>query len=27
MSKGGEDWSSWKGITPKTRMWMNKFPK
>jgi hypothetical protein len=27
MSRGGEDWSSWKGITPKTRMWMNKFPK
>jgi hypothetical protein len=27
MTKGGEDWSSWKGITPKTRMWMNKFPK
>ncbi len=27
MSNGGEDWSSWKGITPKTKMWMNKFPK
>ena len=27
MSNGGDDWSSWKGITPKTRMWMNKFPK
>jgi len=27
MTNGGEDWSSWKGITPKTRMWMNKFPK
>jgi hypothetical protein len=27
MSRGGEDWSSWKGITPKTRMWMSKFPK
>jgi hypothetical protein len=27
MTKGGDDWSSWKGITPKTRMWMNKFPK
>jgi hypothetical protein len=26
MSKGGDDWSSWKGITPKTRMWMEKFP-
>ena len=27
MTNGGEDWSSWKGITPKTRMWMSKFPK
>jgi len=27
MTSGGEDWSSWKGITPKTRYWMNKFPK
>jgi hypothetical protein len=27
MTNGGEDWSSWKGITPKTRMWMAKFPK
>jgi hypothetical protein len=27
MTSGGDDWSSWKGITPKTRMWMNKFPK
>ena len=26
MTKGGDDWSSWKGITPKTRMWMKKFP-
>jgi hypothetical protein len=26
MTSGGDDWSSWKGITPKTRMWMNKFP-
>jgi hypothetical protein len=26
MSRGGDDWSSWKGITPKTRMWMEKFP-
>ena len=26
MSNGGEDWSSWKGITPKTKMWMKKFP-
>ena len=27
MSKGGENWSSWKGITPKTKQWMLKFPK
>jgi hypothetical protein len=27
MTNGGEDWSSWKGITPKTRIWMKKFPK
>jgi len=27
MSKGGEDWSSWKGITPRTKEWMKKFPK
>jgi len=27
MTNGGEDWSSWKGITPKTREWMKKFPK
>ena len=27
MSNGGNDWSSWKGITPKTRAWMKKFPK
>jgi hypothetical protein len=27
MTSGGDDWSSWKGITPKTREWMNKFPK
>jgi len=26
MTSGGDDWSSWKGITPKTRMWMKKFP-
>jgi len=26
MTNGGEDWSSWKGITPKTKMWMSKFP-
>ena len=27
MTNGGDNWSSWKGITPKTRMWMKKFPK
>jgi hypothetical protein len=27
MTSGGNDWSSWKGITPKTKMWMSKFPK
>ena len=26
MSKGGEDWSSWKGITPRTAQWMASFP-
>jgi hypothetical protein len=26
MTNGGEDWSSWKGITPKTKDWMLKFP-
>lgn len=26
MSKGGEDWSSWKGITPRTLTWISKFP-
>lgn len=26
MSKGGKDWSAWKGITPRTLEWMNKFP-
>lgn len=27
MSSGGDDWSAWHGITPKTKMWMNKFPR
>ena len=27
MTNGGEDWSSWKGITPRTKFWMKKFPK
>jgi hypothetical protein len=26
MSNGGKDWSSWHGMTPKTKMWMKKFP-
>ena len=26
MTNGGEDWSSWKCITPKTKAWMLKFP-
>ena len=25
MSDGGKDWSAWKGITPKTKSWMQKF--
>lgn len=27
MTNGGKNWSAWKGITPKTKMWMNKFPQ
>ncbi len=27
MTNGGDDWSSWKGITPRTKYWMAKFPK
>ena len=27
MSDCGKDWSSWHGITAKTKMWMKKFPK
>jgi Lysozyme like domain len=27
MSNGGKDWSSWKGLTPKTKALMKKFPK
>ena len=27
MTSGGDDWSSWKGITPRTKFWMSKFPK
>jgi Lysozyme like domain len=26
MSRGGKDWSSWHGITSKTKIWMKKFP-
>ena len=26
MSRGGENWSAWKGITPRTKEWMKKFP-
>jgi hypothetical protein len=26
MTNGGEDWSSWKGLTPRTKAWMKKFP-
>lgn len=26
MSQGGKDWSSWKGLTPKTKSWMLKYP-
>lgn len=26
MSNGGKDWSSWHGLTPKTKTWMKKFP-
>ena len=26
MSNGGENWRAWKGITPKIREWIEKFP-
>lgn len=26
MTKGGTNWSSWKGLTPKTKEWLAKFP-
>jgi len=26
MSNGGQDWSAWKGMTPRTKQWMSKFP-
>lgn len=27
MSKGGTDWSAWKGMTPRALEWLKKFPK
>lgn len=27
MSAGGTNWSAWNGMTPKTKMWMTKFPR
>lgn len=27
MSDGGKDWSSWHGLTPRTKYWMGKFPE
>jgi hypothetical protein len=27
MSAGGKNWTAWKGLTPKTKDWINKFPK
>jgi hypothetical protein len=26
MTNGGENWSAWKGLTPRTKEWMKKFP-
>jgi hypothetical protein len=26
MTNGGKDWSSWKGLTPATKAWLQKFP-
>ena len=26
MSQGGENWSAWKGITPRTKEWIEKYP-
>jgi hypothetical protein len=26
MSNGGENWTAWKGMTPRTKSWMSKFP-
>jgi hypothetical protein len=27
MTRGGEDWSSWKGLTPRAQKWLPYFPK
>jgi hypothetical protein len=27
MTDGGKDWSSWKGLTPATKAWLQKFPQ
>jgi len=26
MTKGGENWSAWKGLTPRAKEWLTKFP-
>ena len=26
MTKGGTDWSAWKGMTPKAKKWLEQFP-
>lgn len=26
MSKGGKNWTAWKGLTPRARAWLKKFP-
>lgn len=26
MSAGGKNWTAWKGLTPRTKMWLSKFP-
>ena len=26
MTKGGKDWSSWKGMTQKAKEWLKQFP-
>lgn len=27
MSDGGQDWTAWKGLTPRTKEWIAKFPQ